>query len=125
MQRHMIGTALATRKGACDLLRIGIDPISTPVEYTEVGSDLNGIPIEAGFGTTVWTWDVMTQEDYDVLLQLQGDTAGATMYIRTTKRAGTSGITFANFQGIAKRPVFDHREGLLCYGVKIEFVQLV
>lgn len=125
MNRHKLGTTLGTMHAICDLLQVGIDPVSTAVEYETVGDDLNGVPIESGFGVATWEWDVLAQEDFDNLLTMQGDVAGATMYVHTSKHDGASGIEFANYACIAKRPTFERREGLLCYGVKIEFVQMV
>lgn len=125
MERHKIGLTAGTLKDMCTLVNVGIDPVSTPVEFETVGDDLNGIPIEAGFGTTAWEWEMLPQRDYDLLLELQGDVSGKAMYIHTAKRSGASGIEFATYACIAKRPVFERREQLICYGVRMEFVQLV
>lgn len=125
MQRHKLGLAAGTKKDVCNLLQAGVDPVSTPVEFETVGTDLDGVPIEAGFGAAVWEWEVLTQEDFDNLMTLQGDVPGKTMYVRTSKHDGAKGIEFGDYAVIAKRPTFDRREGLLCYGVKIEFVQMV
>lgn len=125
MPRHKIGLTAVTMQNMCDLIKAGRDPVSTPVEFETVGDDLNGVPIEAGFGTAAWEWDVLSQEDYDFILELQGDVPGRAMYIYTTKRNGASGIDFDTYACIAKRPTFERREEFLCYGVRIEFVQLV
>lgn len=122
MNRHKIGTSaggVAGMQFAQDLISTHEEPRSTPVEYQAVGADLNGAPIEAGFGSTSWTWRVMPQSDFDTLLELQGDTPSASMYVRTAKRSGASGIDFANYSCIVARPVFGSRDGLLCYDVAI------
>lgn len=93
--------------------------------YEPIGTDLNGLPIEAGFGSTVWSWDYMPQEDYQFLLDKQGDVTGVAMTIYTQKRNGASGIEFDNYSCIMARPVFERREGLVCYGVSIAFMSLL
>lgn len=109
----------------CNLLRVRVDPISTPVAFQEVGTDLNGVPIEAGFGACTWTWDVLPQDDYDRLLELQGDVAGAPLYIHTSMKAGASGIEFNTYLAVAKRPAYENRDGLVCNNVTIEFQRLI
>jgi len=125
MERHKLGTSLGTLKPICELIRVGKDPVSTPVIFQTVGTDLNGIPIEAGFGSAVWTWDTLPQEDYDFLLELQGDVPGVAMEVYTSKRSGASGIDFDNFACIMGRPVMESREGLICRNVKIEFTRMI
>jgi hypothetical protein len=126
MQRHKIGTvSFAAMYDICELLRVRVDSVSTPVAYASVGNDLNGVPIEAGYGQAMWTWDVLPQDDYDRLLELQGDTPGASVYVRSSKKAGASGIEFANFTAIAKRPEFEGRDGLICHNVKLELIKMV
>lgn len=127
MQRHKIGSYAGGAAGMleiCDLLRMRVDPVSTPVAFQEVGVDLNGVPIEAGFGACAWKWDVLPQDDFDRLLELQGDVAGAPLYIHTSNIAGASGIEFSTYSAVAKRPTCE-RDGLLCNNVVMEFQRLI
>lgn len=125
MQRHKLGLTAGTTVPMCDWFKTGAEPTSTPVEYETTGEDLDGVPIESGFGTTTWSWDLLPQEDYYFLLEQQGDVPGKTMYLHTSKRSGAAGIEFGDYEAIAKRPTFERREGLICYGVTMEFAQMV
>ena len=110
---------------ACELISTQEEPVSEPVAYEAVGSTLDGIPIEAGFGATSWRWSVMPQADFDRLLDTQGDAPGTAMLVRTAKRNGASGIDFANYNCIVGRPVFQTRERLVCYEVTMPIFQMV
>lgn len=128
MERHLIGTyagGIAGMQAFCDILSAGIDPQSDPVSYEVVGTDLTGAPIEAGFGSTELRWEILSQADYDLLLDLQGDVPGAAMYARAQKRNGASGIDFANYSVMAGRPVFDSRDYLNVRGVRIPLTMMV
>jgi hypothetical protein len=128
MQRYMLGTqaqGVAGMKSFCDLLQYNSEPTSGPVEYDTIDDDLTSVPIEAGFGHLVLAWTDLTQEDYNRLLDLQGDNSGACMYARLPSRSGTTGIDFANYSVMAKRPVFESRDGLMCRNVTMELVRIV
>lgn len=129
MQRHKIGTyagGVAAMKSICDLLEVGIDPQSTFKEYSEtVGNDLTGAPIEAGFPTASWTWDVMPQKDFDRLLGLVSNGASAQVIIRTRNNSGTSGYDFDNFSAIMNRPKAGIRDGLVLKNITVDFSMLV
>lgn len=129
MQRHLIGTqagGVAAMKSICNLLEIGIDPISTFQEFTEtVGVDLNGAPIEAGFATAQWTWEIMPQKDFDRLLGLVSNGASADVTIRTRNNSGASGFDFSNYTAIMQRPKVGTRAGLLMRNITVEFTTLV
>jgi hypothetical protein len=128
MERHALGTfagGVSGMKAMCDLFSSGAEPTSLPVTYETVGVDLNAKPIEAGFGSTVLSWTVLAQSDYDYILGLQGDTPGSEMYVRAQKRNGASGIEFANFRCVAYRPIFEEREGLLCRNVTMQLMQML
>lgn len=128
MQRHKIGTyagGVAGLQDICEIINLGIDPQSDPVNYESFGVDLDGKPIESGFGSTEWRWDVMSQADYEFLLSEQGDTTGTLMTIHTQKRNGASGIEFDNYYAIVGRPTFGRREGLVVYDVRIPMTRLV
>ena len=117
---------VAGMKDICSLLNIGIDPISTFLEYTEiVGLDLNNAPIEAGFSTAKWTWDIMPQKDFDYLLNLVSNGASAEVTIRTRNNSGASGYDFQNYSCIMQRPKSANREGLLIRNIVVEFTTLV
>lgn len=126
MQRHKLGTYAGGVVGMddiCSLLSIGIDPDSS-LTYPVIGNDLNGAPIEAGFPTVRWQWDVMPQSDFEYLMNFIGATGNATVTIRTKKQTGASGFDFGNYRGIMKRPTATY-EGLLRKNVVLEFVNLV
>lgn len=128
MKRHRIGTYAGGTAGMLflsDMLSICEDPTADPVMYAQVGVDLNGTPIEAGWGQTEWSWRVMPQSDFDRLLDLQGNTTGTTMYVRTQKRSGASGIDFANYSAMVGRPAFGSRAELLCYDVRIPITMML
>lgn len=129
MQRHMISmqvNGIAGLKGICEILDIGVDPISTFTEYSEVvGTDLTGAPIEAGLPQAAWSWDVMTQTDFQRLLDYTSSGASAYVYIRTRNNTGESGLDFANYLCVMARPQFSEREGLLVRGVTVNFTALV
>ena len=125
MERHKLGLTALTKRPICEILIRAGEPKSSPVAYEIVGADLDGVPIESGFGVTTWEWPEMSQEDYDLLLELQGDVPGKTVYLHTTKRSGASGIDFGDYQAIAGRPTFESRERLICYGVQMPFTQMV
>lgn len=128
MQRHKWGTyagGVAGLQDICEIVNIGIDPESDPVTYEAVGTDLDAKPIESGFGSTEWRWNVMSQADYELLLAKQGDAPGTLMTVRTQKRSGASGIDFANYYAMVGRPVFGRREGLVVYEVRMPLTRLV
>jgi len=128
MERHKLGTqggGVAGMKDICNLLDIGADPDSTFQEYSEiVGVDFNDAPIESGFARATWTWAVMSQTDFNRLLDFTTSGAG-NVYLRTRNNSGASGFDFANYLAIMKRPTVGAREGLLMRGVTVEFVGLV
>mgnify|MGYP001178120661 CR=1 FL=1 len=124
MERHRLGFTLGTMKTIDQIIHLGVDPISVPVTYAEVGQDLSAVPIEAGFGSAKWSWVSMAQADYDLLLDLQTNVPGIAVYVRTSKKSGASGIDFANFTAIAKRPNAEERVGLLCKNVTLEFIKM-
>lgn len=125
MERHKLGTQAGGVAGMADVCKyVRGNPKSSPVTYEEVGIDLTGQPIEAGLGSCAWVWDVLPQKEYDLLLAFQGDQAGRSVYLRTSLRGGASGVDFADFLGVMKRPTFSERTQLLCYEVSIEFVQM-
>jgi hypothetical protein len=128
MERHMWGSyagGVAGMRPFCEILKIGIDPASEPVTYQTVGFDLDGAPIEAGFGRTELTWGSLSQEDYGFLLDYQGDVPGTEMYVRAQKRNGVSGIEFANYTAMVGRPTFDSREALVVHNVRIPLTMMV
>lgn len=129
MQRHKVGTqagGVAGMKDICSLLNIGIDPISTFLEYTEiVGLDLNNAPIEAGFSVAKWTWEVMPQKDFDYLLNLVSNGASAEVTIRTRNNSGASGFDFSDYTAVMQRPKAAAREGIVLKNISIDFVRLV
>jgi len=124
MQRHKIGLytgGVSGMKPICDILQIGIDPISTFQEYTDiVGVDLNGQPIEAGFATATWTWEIMPQSDFDRLLEF----ANARVVIRTRHNSGASGFDFGNYYAYCSRPTAEV-DGLIRRGVEMKFIALI
>lgn len=129
MQRHKLATqaqGVAGFKDMCTLLDIAIDPVSTFQEYSEVvGTDMTGAPIEAGLPMASWAWDVMTQTDFQRLLDYVSSGASAYVYIRTRNNTGESGLDCANYLAVMARPSFSEREGLLVRGVTINFTALV
>lgn len=129
MQRHKIGTyagGVAGMNSICDLLQIGIDPDSKFREYAEVvGTDLTGAPVEAGFPTATWTWDVMPQADFDRLLGLVSNGASAQVTIRTRNNSGASGFDFDNYTAVMQRPKAGIRDGLVLRNVTVDFSMLV
>lgn len=128
MNRHKIGTVAGGMAGlqfVSDIISTCEEPKSDPVSFEQIGTDLNGMPIEAGFGSAVWNFSVMPQADYDYLLELQGNTPAATMIVHTAKKSGASGIDFANYTAVVGRPTFARRVGLLCYDVTIPLTNLV
>ncbi len=128
MERHQLGPyagGVAGMKPLCGILASGQEPQSTPVTYDEIGVDLTGVPIEAGLGHTTLEWvEPLPQSDYQFLLDLQGDAPGARLYARAQERHGASGIDFANYLVVAKRPTFERRDQLYCYGVQMELVAM-
>lgn len=128
MQRHKLATlaqGVAGMHDICNLLNVGIDPVSTFQEYTEViGNDLNGAPIEAGLPQATWAWDVMSQSDFQYLLNFIGATGSGSVYVRTRNNSGESGYDFANYLAVMTRPVAEEREGLLMRGVTVTFLQM-
>lgn len=117
---------MAGTKSICNFLTIGIDPISTFQEFTDkVGVDLNGAPIEAGFATAIWTWDVMPQQDFDYLLGLVSNGSSAEVTIRTRNNSGASGFDFADYTAIMQRPKAATRIGIVLKNITVEFVTLV
>lgn len=129
MQRHLIGSyagGVAGMKPLAEILNVRVDPVSTPITYAEVGTDLTGTPVENGYGTCTWTWDVLAQEDFQYLLDFVGTNPGAQVYIRTRLTSGAMGADFANFEGVMKRPVSESIEsGLLRRNVTVTFQGLV
>lgn len=109
----------------CSFLNTGAEPDSDPVSYAGIGNDLDGIPIEAGFGETEWRFAVLPQSDYEFLLAQQGDVAGTAMTVRTQKRSGASGIDFGNYQAVVGRPTFGRREGLVVYDIRMPITRMV
>lgn len=127
MERHKLGTyagGVAGLQAICDIMGGG-EPTSTPVIYESIGTDLNGIAIEAGFGSTTLHWDYLIQPDYQFLLELQGDVPSNPMTARAPKRSGASGIDFANYSCVAARPTFERRDGIVCYGVAMPLTMML
>lgn len=124
MQRFKIGSfagGLAGMDDICNLLSIGADPTNNYKDYTDiVGQDLTTADIQAGFPTDTWTWTVMPQRDYDILLALTGQ-----VYIRTVKQTGASGRDATNYTAILHQPTFTRREGLVVYNVELQLTGLV
>lgn len=129
MQRHKIATqaqGVAGFKDMCTLLDVGVDPLSTFQEYSEVvGTDLTGAPIEAGLPQATWSWDVMTQTDFQRLLDYVSSGASAYVYIRTRNNTGASGLDFNNYLCVMARPQFSEREGLIVRGITVNFTAMV
>lgn len=129
MQRAKIATqaqGVAGLQGICDVLDIGVDPVSTFQEYSEVvGNDLNGAPIEAGLPMASWQWDVMTQTDFQRLLNYVSSGTSAYVYIRTRNNTGQSGVDAANYLAVMARPAYEGREGLILRNVTVNFTALV
>lgn len=129
MERCKIGTqagGVAGMKSICDLLSIGVDPITEFTEYSEViGTDLNDAPIEAGFPRATWEWRVMPQSDFEHLNDFISSTGSNPVYICTRKNTGASGYDFANYLAVMRRPKTSGREGLLVRAVVLEFTMLV
>lgn len=128
MERHKLGLysdGLANMLEICELMKNAGEPTADPVSYEQLGEDLNGVPIEVGFGHTELSWRVMPQSDYDFLLEWQGDVPGTEVYARTQQRSGASGIDFGNYSAIAGRPTFGSREGLTVYDVRLPLTVMV
>lgn len=94
-------------------------------EFTEVvGQDGAGNPIEAGFPTAVWKWDLLTQAAFDELRNLCAG-ASAAVYIRTRTNEGAPNYAYKIFAATMKRPRAGSQPGQLRKDVTIEFINLV
>lgn len=127
MERHKLGTSaggVAGMKDICHLLDVGVDPVPTFQEYSEiVGTDFNNVPIEAGFARASWTWDVISQTDFNRLLDFTTNGFG-NVYLRTRNNSGASGFDFADYSAVMTRPKASSQQGLLARNVVVEFVGL-
>lgn len=109
----------------CDVLDIGVDPISSFQEYADVvGDDLNQMPIEAGFPTAAWQWNIpMTQKDFNALVGYFTSALNAVVYIRTRNNVGASASDYTTYAARMKRPTGTFNTGM--WGeVEIAFVAL-
>lgn len=109
----------------CDVLDSDEEPISEFQEYTDtVGTDLNGMPIEAGFPTASWAWNnPMTQKDYNTLLGYFASALGSLVYIRTRNNIGGSATAYGVYSAVMGRPTGTFNFGMW-ESVQVSFVML-
>ena len=98
--QYQLGATEVGMQSLCDILEERREPESTFLEYAEVvGSDLNEAPIEAGFPRASWTWERLSQTDYNILVGYLG-----TVYIRTRNNTGGGSEDYTNYSGVMARP---------------------
>lgn len=133
MNDYALATSVAnlatiTAAGETNLL---IDPHpNTFKEAAEmVGYSGTGRPVELGFASCEWTWDVpLSAVEWRQLMDFTGSAAYATVYIRTRTnqiQAGDDFYEYKNYSAVMMRPTGTSRAKYRYEDVKVEFKRLV
>lgn len=124
--QYKIGLTEVGMQPLCDLLGTVEDPLADFREYTEVvGNDLYGQPIEAGLPVAAWSWNrPMSQTDFNRLVDLFTDAAGARLYIRTRNNVGGGAPTYSTYSALMARPTGTYNAGEI-EGVTVNFGALI
>ena len=98
--QYQLGATEVGMQSLCDILEERREPESTFQEFAEVvGSDLNEVPIEAGFPRASLTWVRLSQTDYNTLVSYMG-----VAYIRTRNNVGGGSESYGNYSSVMARP---------------------
>lgn len=93
-----------------------------------VGYSGTGRPVELGYPTCQWTWDVpLSAAEWKQLIDFVGDAAYAAVYIRTrTNRIQAGGeYTYSNYSCIMERPTGESIPPYRYENISIKFTRLV
>ena len=120
--------ATITADGESNLL---IDP--HPCEFHEaaemVGFSGTGRPVELGFATCLWTWDVpLSPAEWRQLMDFTGAAAYATVYLRTRTnqiQVGDDLYEYKNYSAIAERITGESTPSYRFENAKMQFRRLV
>lgn len=133
MNNYAIATSVAnlaviTATGETNLL---IDPHPNIFEEAAemVGYSGTGRPIEAGFPTCQWTWDVpLSAAEWRQLMDFTGAAAYATVYLRTRTnqiQAGQDKYEYKNYSAIAERITGESTPSYRFENAQMKFSRLI
>ena len=126
---YAVATTLAELTGMTES-NLSIEPFPTEfLEGQEAGVSGTGNPIELGFASAVWTYDVpITASEFNELISFVGNAKYAAVFIRTRKNTINTAdgeYNYANFSAVMWRPVGSPRPPFRFSDVTAKFTRLV
>jgi len=133
MNDYAIATSVAnlatiTAAGETNLL---IDPHPTIFKEAAemVGYSGTGRPVEAGFPSAEWSWDVpLSAAQWKQLIDFVGDAAYATVYLRTRTnqiQVAQDKYEYLNYSCVMERPTGESTPSYRFENVQVNFKRLV